>query len=349
MTRQQKIIVISAIILLVGIVGLFLLFSKKQTPTEELPINTVEEDTVTDDFSQTETLTPQKITENPVSVFTYRENTLYFIDEGGGLFKKQVEEEGTSSERIGTFLVQDPGSLAISKKEDLVLIGEGTPKERRKFTLVNTQTSATTQLPLGVQAVLFLNDNELAYYKESLAQTGVFIYTIKTKKERLVASLIPRDIRLSLFDASHLLIVETPTNDVPNFSFLLNLATKKLSPYFTNVLGATIVPIGRERSLAFLQNPINEDGDKPYNLVLLDKKAHVNTIFSILTMPEKCVTNSSITYLYCAVPLEWTKVMPNLDLPDDYYTQRTDFTEKFYRINLITSTADELTLNAALE
>ncbi|MBI5153208.1 MAG: hypothetical protein HZA36_01995 [Parcubacteria group bacterium] len=359
MTRQQKIIVVVGTVLVIGIIGVFVLFfSTKKQPSVGTPVDTTETNIPTDEISQTETLVPIKETENPISIFTYSNNVLYFIDESGALWEKQLgtttaslpesSQPGTPT-RIGEFTVQDPNTLFSSPDGTLLLVGEGAVSTQKKFSLINPKTNNATSLPTGIKEIRFLNNAELVYYKESPGQTGIFVYTITTKKERLIKELLPQDLRLQLFDTNQLLLTEKPTNNIPNNSFLLNLTTKVLSPYFTNVLGATITPLGGGTSLAFLQNPKDEDEKQPYNLVLLNSTAQITNVLSIVTMPEKCTPDKNRIYLYCAVPMEWSKDMPNLDLPDDYYMQRTDFTEKFYRIDLITFTADEITQNPITE
>ncbi|MBI5420775.1 MAG: hypothetical protein HZA35_00450 [Parcubacteria group bacterium] len=365
MTQRQKIIVlsISSFLLLVLGVFIYLLLNRKTTGTpQDTSTNTSGDQTTQIDTSPPSEVVFTQETENPVSVSTYRNNVLYFIDEAGALWEKQMGEttallpSASSTEsssmgtpvRIGTFTVQDANAM-FSSPNGTLLVGEGAVSAQKKFSLINPKTNSTALLPQGVREARFLSDAELVYYKDSFATTGIFIYDIAKKKERLIKSLSPLDIHIRLINKNLLMIAEKPTNGFTNLILSLNLQTKELKDYFSNFLGASLSVVGENRVLAFVQNPKDEDLNNLYNLVLLNESGKITHTLNITTIPEKCTIDNRGTYLYCAVPMEWSKNMPGLNLPDDYYKQATDFTEKIYRIDLITFTADEITPNARIE
>jgi|GEM_PF-6306099 len=348
MTRRQKIIVISIVSFLVLVLGVFVfLLLNRKTDTSQ---GDVTDDFVTDEISEEETslasdVVPTQETTDPVFVFTYRNNALYYVDIAGALWKK----DGAEPQRVGEFTVQDPNLLFNSPDGAWLLVGEGAVSTQKRFSLISTRENTTIPMPQGVREIRFLNNNELIYYKDTLGATGIFIYDLTKRKERLVTSLSPLDAHIRLINKNLLMVAEKPTNGLTNLVFSLNLEKKELKNYFSSFLGSSFAVVGENKVLAFTQNPKDEDLNKLYNLVLLDESGKITHSLDIITMPEKCAADSKGIYLYCAVPMEWSKNMPNLDLPDDYYMQKTDFTEKMYRIDLITFTADEITPNAAVE
>ncbi len=350
MTRQQKIIIISVgTILVLGVGLLVFLYTQKNkggtqtSSSQETPgeISTPQEETP---IPTNPTITQE--TENPVVMTTYRNNTLYVIDERGALWKKTSTND--AMERIGSFTIENPFSLAVSPHTTFMLIGEGGAYDQRKFSLLRLDNNETIHLPSGTKVARFLTDNELIYYKNTLAQTGIFTYDVTKKKERLITPLAPIDPHLHLI-GKNLLVADKATHGLTTTSFIVNLSTGQLSDYFSGFLGATFRPITPNKVLAFLQNPLDEEGNNLYNLVVLDTQGRIINTLSITTMPEKCVSDTTGEFLYCAIPVTWSKSMPELNLPDDYYMQKTDFTEKFYRINLTTFAADELTSEEKIE
>lgn len=352
MTQRQKIIVISAIAATVVIIGLLIFFFGVRKPAQtETPTNKFPTEDLTGNLFETDTPARIKETEAPATHYLYNKNSLYYTDISGILWKKQLSSTGENGglTRVGEFTLGNVHSFAASNDGKHMLIGEGAINAQKRFSLFNTATNETIALSGGIREAIFLNDNELVYYKESIGETGIFIYSITNKRERLVKRFGPLDARISPISPNILLIAERPIHDVIGTVLTLNLQTGTLNNYFSNFLGATLYPLGQGKVLAFAQNPPDEDNNKPYNLIVLNQGGTITHIFDIVTMPEKCVMDRAGIYLYCAIPLEWSKNMPQLSLPDDYYKQGTDFTEKFYRIDLITFVADEITPNAAIQ
>lgn len=121
-----------------------------------------------------------------------------------------------------------------------------------------------------------------------------------------------------------ILFTSKPSGLVAGYSYILNTQNNIFEKLIGGIKGLTVLP--NNAGDKFL---IGEAGSSSMKISIYDTKTSRSTGTSLNTLPEKCVWNTSGTFVYCGVPLN-----PNAGTyPDVWYQGQVSFTDSIDKYN----------------
>ncbi len=267
-------------------------------------------------------------TKNPI--FDYWVNSLtgaiYYLNPGGQVFKKsETGEEAVNSQvldKLNNIQPSPDGSLAFA---------EFNYPNQPVFSVFNTVSNSWQPLPDGTIAAAWATSSQQLAYAENKNNSGdLKILNIASQKTQEIIKLNQKDLKLYWTRPGEIFfLVSASTADYPSSLWSVNLRDKTLRPLIKD-----------EPGLAFNWSLNGNFGLKLISfqrvpkISLVDGLGNVQSDFSFITLPEKCVFDKD--KVYCAVP---RFIKDGLVLPDDYYKKSVYFQDDLYAIDLSTGAA----------
>lgn len=121
-----------------------------------------------------------------------------------------------------------------------------------------------------------------------------------------------------------------PSSNVPGYMYTINPNKKNFTKILSGINGLTTLTSPNGKLVAYSNNNLSL---KIYDI---SKSETIST--GVKTLPEKCVWNSTNTYIYCAVP----QFVNNNNLPDSWYQGEISFSDQIWVIDAITGNANQV-------
>lgn len=248
-------------------------------------------DGLTNTQSNPEDLALTKITEESAAAFWIdaTDATIYTINAAGVI---SATPFGGSSEVSyggdGRSLI----SAEPSTRGDSAIITTG-DKNAPIIAIVNAVTGSAAFLPAtATSATWHPNGKDVIFFRgaDSKNPEGVYVFSAAKKSSTLIAELSLRDVFLSPYDATSLLVMQRPSGNTESTAFKLNVKTGSLS--FLEK-GTSLMASSYDSGSKFITYK------KEGGLTL--KSASLPSVQNMpLTIPNKCA--SSRKKIYCGVP-----------------------------------------------
>lgn len=327
---MKKIIITAVVILLLALAGYFIwqkFFNLPETTTNPpQPAVTGSLPTPQPAASSTEPTTPKPsqsgssaggvkaISQNPAFDFWLNPITGgYYITDAGAIY--HIATTG-DEEKIYDGSIAGLRYVIPSSDGDFALVGFGFPT-KPTFSIFDVVKKTWTPLPDGAFFAAWHPGShaEVAYLSEKNNQQSLNIFTLSTKKSRLVSAIDLIDQELNWAKPKELLLSDHPTNQTPGSLWSFNLDTKILRQIITDRYGLDLAFAPNfSYGLAFTNSPIpNSSG-----LRIFDASGQSISTPPFTTLPEKCALAETKTI--CAAPSDAGQLA---SFPDGYLQHET--------------------------
>lgn len=262
------------------------------------------------------------LTENTVFDYWLNSKTgaLYYLNLTGQIIKKV----GNTETAVNSQTLNKLNSVKASP-DGMYIVAKFNYPNFPTFSIFNTTNNSWQPLPEGTRAIAWSpNSQQLAYLDDSRLK----ILNVVSQKTQTITTINQKDSSLTWLDPSEiLLLISTPSADIPSSLWSINLKSKTLKPLIRDEMGL-VINWSKNGDSGIKLNNINL---KP-KINLIDNLANVLQEFNFVTLPEKCALEEN--KIYCGVP---KFLRSGLVLPDDYYKKAVYFKDDLYLIDLITN------------
>jgi hypothetical protein len=206
---------------------------------------------------------------------------------------------GDDGDTVETFV----GTINISTSTEAGLDG---------FFLERNITSLTRE-PSGDELFYMTNSNGFIYNSQTKVGRSVYLFGLK--------SLLAQWINPSL-----ILITTKPSYVSPGYIFTLNPNSGSLKTVLRGIPGASASASPDGNFILYSSSSGNF-----FSTFLFDVASGESTSFPLKTLPEKCAWSYTSNAVYCAVPNQLPK-----NMPDEWYQGVVSFEDSLWRINIET-------------
>ncbi len=343
-----KIISIVLILTAIGVGGYYLwswlnsnggiaeLISGGKAPTTEV-IETGTEgeaETGTETGADVETQQPETVTQKlsiliNSPVFEYwlgsQDNSLYFVNLNGQIIK--INSDGTrrlvSSQSLNNLHKITPstdGSLAIAEFNYPAL---------PNLSIFSASSTSWQPLPSGTISAAFSPDSKKIVYTD---QSSIRQLDWATQKTTEIQKMSQVGLELGWLKNNDVLLNTEPSVESRGYLYVFNITNKTINTLIDGEYGLDI-NWAKDGNLGIKLNSV----EKNPRLSLVDGSAKLVANFTFLTVPEKCVIETS--KIYCGVP---KNIKSGIVLPDDYYKNKEYFIDDIYELDLPTGAITKL-------
>jgi hypothetical protein len=349
MDYKRLIRIISIILIIAGIgVGVYYLWIwlnakggvsgiiSGEVPTTEVVETTTNATTTagTDIGTETTTQEPQVITQKlsvliNSPVFEYwlssKDNSLYFANLNGQIIK--INNDGSRS-LVSSQTLSDLHSLLSSADGSMVLAEFNYP-ELPSLSVFSASSTSWKPLPAGTISAAFSPDSKTVAYTD---QSALRTMDLATQKITEIQKMSQVGFKLNWLKPSEILFYEEPSIETINKYYSFNLTTKIFTNIIDGQFGVDII-WSKDAKQGIKLASIN----RIPKLELINEFGDTDVVFTFLTIPEKCLMESS--KIYCGVP---KNIRSGIVLPDDYYKKKDYFADDIFELNLPTGKITKL-------
>jgi|GEM_PF-813783 len=338
--RLIKIISIILILTAIGVGGYYLfiwlnsnggvsgLISGGKTPTTEVIETGTGEvaTTTTETGADLETQQPQTITQKlsvyiNSPVFEYwlstKDNSVYFANLDGQIIK--INSDGTrrlvSSQPLNNLHEIKPsidGSLAIAEFNYPAL---------PNLSIFSASSTSWQPLPSGAVSAAISPDSKKIIYTDQTTIKSLDLITQKTTEIQKISQI---GLNLNWFKNGEIILNSETSIASRGYLYALNTTNKTIKTLIDGEYGLSI-NWSKDGALGVKLSSI----ERVPKLGLIDGSAKLIANFTFITVPEKCLIES--TKIYCGVP---KNIKTGIVLPDDYYKKKEYFIDDIYELDL---------------
>lgn len=342
MDYKKLIRIISIVLIIAGIgVGIYYLWVRLNakggitgiikggaTPTTEVTQTATGGTTAAETEIETATQEPQVITQKlsvliNSPVFEYwlssQDNSLYFANLDGQIIK--INSDGSRS-LVSSQTLSALHSLKASADGSMVLAEFNYP-ELPSLSIFSASSAGWKPLPAGTIAAAFSPDSKTIAYTDLSALKTLDLSTQKVTEAQKMSQI---GHKLNWLRTSEILFYEEPSIETINKYYFFNLTTKTFANIIDGQFGVDII-WSKDAKQGIKLASIN---NVP-RLELINEFGDADVVFTFLTVPEKCLIESS--KIYCGVP---KNIRSGIVLPDDYYKKKDYFVDDIFELDLPT-------------
>ncbi len=314
--------------------GVFGVIGKGETPTTSVTEATTETTITTTTGTETETQSPETVTQKlsiliNSPVFEYwlntKDNGLYFANLNGQIIK--INSDGSrrmvSSQNLSNLheiIFSGDGSLAIA---------EFNYPQLPTFSVFSASSTSWSPLPTGVLSAAFSPDSKKMTYTD---QSALRVLDLTTQKTTEIQKMTQVGLKISWFKENEVLLKTDPSIESNGRLYSFDLKNKILKTIIDGEFGLDI-NWSKNGDIGIKLNSM----ERTPKLTLIDNLGVTIANFTFLTVPEKCLIETS--KIYCGVP---KNIKAGIVFPDDYYKNKEYFVDDIFELDLPTGKITKL-------
>lgn len=313
--------------------GVFGILNNGTVPTTSI-IETATENTAPAENTETETQTPEVVTQKlsiliNSPVFEYwlgsKDNSLYFANLSGQLIK--INSDG-SRRMVSSQSLSNLHEINFSADGSLA-VAEFNYPSLPTFSVFSASSTSWAPLPAGVVSAAFSPDSKkLAYIDQAALKT----LDLAAQKTTEIQKMSQVGLRMKWLKLNEVLLATDPSIESNGRLYSFDLTAKTLRTIIDGEFGLD-VNWSKDGSIGIKLN----NSERIPKLTLIDDLGVIIANFQFLTVPEKCLIDSS--KIYCGVP---KNIATGIALPDDYYKNKAYFLDDIYEFDLPTGKITKL-------
>ncbi len=202
------------------------------------------------------------------------------------------------------------------------------PKEILGGDILENNEISGSFLPENISDLSFSYDTQKIFYLLNISNSVVGITSGYLGDKKIQVFSSPFTEWLSMWPNNKIITLTTkPSSNVPGYMYSIDPNKKDFTKILSNINGLTTLTSPSGKLVLYSDNNLSI---KIYNI---EKRESLST--SIKTMPEKCVWNSTSTFVYCAVP----RFLGGDNYPDSWYQGEVSFSDEIWKIDTTTGNA----------
>ncbi|MBI4692114.1 MAG: hypothetical protein HY773_01585 [Candidatus Terrybacteria bacterium] len=284
-----------------------------------------------------------QLTKNAISGAGAASTTIRYIERSTGHIY-EIEPNGRNRKRLSNITILKTFESFWSAKADKVILRyfetDQTYLSVKTFSATLPLQGATTTaisgmfLPQSIMAVAISPEEDKIFYLDATEKgaTGPpagwagMVTDFENKKQTKIFSTPFGGFNASWPSKNIIALLTKPSAVASGFFYSLNAKTGEFKRILGDIKGLTALMSPDAERVIYSQSADRILETKVFNL-----KSKETTIFSLTTLPEKCVwSKTDPAVIYCSVP----EILASADYPDEWYQGLISFNDSIWQNNL---------------